>query len=99
MRPRAGSTASRQTTCSTPMPGPRRRAIPCRNGMVRPSPDDLSSATQELRMIHRLIALVVLPVLVLASAQAEDWKSKFPELVVAAAPAEQPTAGVRRWTP
>src|SRR5262244_1953766 len=50
-------------------------------------------------MIRRLIALVALPVFLLASAQAQDWRSRYPELVVAAAPAENPTAIVTRWTP
>jgi phosphonate transport system substrate-binding protein len=49
-------------------------------------------------MIHRLTAFV-LPLLLAASVQAQDWKSKYPELVVAAAPAENPTALVTRWTP
>lgn len=49
-------------------------------------------------MIRRLTAFV-LPLLLAASAQAQDWKSKYPELVVAAAPAENPTAIVTRWTP
>jgi phosphonate transport system substrate-binding protein len=49
-------------------------------------------------MIHRLTT-IVLPLLLAAAAQAQDWKSKFPELVVAAAPAENPTALVTRWTP
>ena len=50
-------------------------------------------------MIHRRAAFVVIPLLLAASAQAQDWKSKYPELVVAAAPAENPTAIITRWTP
>src|SRR5215813_12274726 len=100
MRSRAGSTASRRTTCSTAIRLPCRRGRPHRNGAVRPSPDGgLPSNPGALEMIRRLTAFVVLPLLLVVSAQAQDWKRKYPELVVAAAPAENPTAIVTRWTP
>jgi phosphonate transport system substrate-binding protein len=49
-------------------------------------------------MIKRL-TVFLLPLVLAASAHAQDWKSKYPELVFAAAPAENPTALVTRWTP
>ena len=34
-----------------------------------------------------------------AAARAQDWKSKYPELVFAVVPAENATGVVDRWTP
>ena len=50
-------------------------------------------------MIGRLTTLVAIAMLLSAPTLAQDWKSKYPELVVAAAPAENPTAIITRWLP
>lgn len=50
-------------------------------------------------MTARLKLLIALGLLLAAPAKAQDWKAKYPELVVAASPAENPTAAVTRWTP
>ena len=50
-------------------------------------------------MVAKLKFLFAIPLLLTAPSYAEDWKAKYPELVVAAAPAENPTAIITRWLP
>ena len=51
-------------------------------------------------MIHRRIILAGLASLAfVASASAEDWKAKYPELTFAVVPAENASGVTERWTP
>jgi phosphonate transport system substrate-binding protein len=50
-------------------------------------------------MIEQFKFLFAAAVLFAVPAHAQDWKAKYPELVMAAAPAENPTAIITRWLP
>src|SRR6202047_2522248 len=51
-------------------------------------------------MIHRRIVLAGIASLAFAaSASAEDWKAKYPELTFAVVPAENASGVTERWTP
>jgi phosphonate transport system substrate-binding protein len=50
-------------------------------------------------LTRRMLIGSALAALAAAAASAQDWKSKYPELVLAVVPAENATGTVDRWTP